>query len=131
MWGYGRLARAQQLASTARIQVSARQPLLYAALAFAGGLWAGKHMWRPPNWWVVAALVFVCCAIYLLRRRKLAASALALGAVFAGALTIQVRGSYSEEPLRLGNGEEAVVIAHVIGEGDLQAGRAGIMAPEN
>jgi len=126
VWGYGRLARAQQLASTARIQVSARQPLLYAALAFAGGLWAGKHMWRPPNWWVVAALVFVCCAIYLLRRRKLVASALALGAVCAaGALTIQVRGSYSEEPLRLGNGEEVVVIAHVIGEGDLKQDAPG------
>ena len=126
MWGYGRLARAQQLASTARIQVSARQPLLYAALAFAGGLWAGKHMWRPPNWWVIAALVFVCCAIYLLRRRKLVASALALGAVCAaGALTIQVRGSYSEEPLRLGNGEEVVVIAHVIGEGDLKQDAPG------
>ena len=74
-------------------------------------------MWRPPNWSVVAALVFVCCAIYLLRRRTLAASALALGALFAeGALTMQVRGSYSEAPLRLGNGEEVVVIAHVIAE---------------
>ena len=83
-------------------------------------------MWRPPNWWVAAALVFVCCAIYFLRRRTLAASALALAALFAtGALTMQVRGSYSEKPLRLGNGEEVVVVAHVIGEGDLQQDAPG------
>src|SRR5437660_5212093 len=83
-------------------------------------------MWRPPNWWVAAALVFVCCAIYFLRRRTLTASALALGALFVtGALTMQVRGSYSEAPLRLGNGEEVVVIAHVIAEGDLQQDAPG------
>jgi hypothetical protein len=63
--------------------------LLYAALAFAGGLWMGKYIWRPPTWWVVAAVTFLCCAIYLLRRRTLAAAFLSLGAIFiAGTLTI-------------------------------------------
>ena len=127
MCGDRRLARpAESFASEARTQLSARQPLLYAALAFAGGLWAGKYMWRPPTWWVVAALVFVCCATYLLRRRAMAAFALAFGAIFAtGALTMQVRGPYSEEPLRLGNGAEVVVTARVIAEGDLQQDSPG------
>jgi competence protein ComEC len=125
--GNGHLARpAAPLSSAARNQISARQPLLYAAVAFSGGLCAGKFMWRPPSWWVVASLVFVCCAIYLLRRRALAASALALGTIFtAGALTIQVRGHYSQEVLSLGNGEEVVVTAHVIAEGELQQDTPG------
>ncbi len=121
VWGDGRLARpATSLPAAARNQLSARQPLLYAALAFAAGLWAGKYMWRPPSWSVVAALVFLCCAVHLLRRRTLAASALALGAVFAAAaLTIQVRGSSLAKALILGNGE-VTVTAHVITEGEVQ-----------
>ncbi len=127
MWGDRRLARpAESFASATRTQLSARQPLLYAALAFAICLWAGKYMWRPPSWWVVAAVVFVCCAVCLLRRRTLATAALALGGIFAaGALTIQVRGPYSQAALRLGNAEEVVVTAHVSAEGDLRQDAPG------
>jgi hypothetical protein len=75
-------------------QLSPRQPLLWAALSFAGGLWAGKYLWRPPSWWVIAALVFAASAACLLRQRALAPRALVLSAVFlTGALTIQVHGS--------------------------------------
>ena len=119
-WRDGRLARAAPPVPAARTQASTRQPLLYAASAFAGGVWAGEYVWRPPVWWVIAAIVFGCCAIYLLRRRSFAASVLVLGAIFAGgALTIQVRGASSTPTPNLGDGEQVVVTAHVIAEGEL------------
>jgi competence protein ComEC len=96
--------------------------LLWAALSFAGGLWAGKYLWRPPSWWVIAALVCVASAVYLLKRRDLAPRALALAAVFlAGALTIQVRGSGNPGTVWLGDGEQVFVTAHVIAEGNVQS----------
>jgi hypothetical protein len=33
-----------------RVQLSPRQPLLYAALSFAAGILLGTHVWRPPLW---------------------------------------------------------------------------------
>ncbi len=96
--------------------------MLWAALAFAGGLWAGKFLWRPASWWVVAALACAASAAYLLKRRMLAARTLALTAIFlVGCLTIQVRGSRDSEPVWLGDGGEAFVTAHVIAEGNVQA----------
>src|SRR5262249_4933076 len=68
-------------------------PMLYAALAFASGRAAGRHMWRPSSWWIVAAFVLIVGSIYYLRRRGWAALTLSLCALFcAGALTIPVRG---------------------------------------
>ncbi len=110
-----------------RMQVSARQPLLWAALAFAAGLWAGRYVWRPPSWWVIAAFVFSASATYFLRRRTLASSVLVFGAIFAaGALTIQIRGPRAGGPHPwFGNGEEVLVIAHVTAEGNLQSDGPG------
>jgi len=109
------------------MQVSARQPLLWAALAFAAGLWAGRYVWRPPSWWVIAAFVFSASATYFLRRRTLASSVLVFGAIFAaGALTIQIRGPRAGEPHPwFGNGEEVLVTAHVTAEGNLQSDGPG------
>jgi competence protein ComEC len=108
--------------ATAKTESPPRQPLLWAALAFAGGLWAGKYLWRPPSWWVIAALVCAASAGYLLQRRATAPRALALAAVFlAGALTIQVRGAGDSGPVWLGDGEPVFVTAHVIAEGNLQS----------
>ena len=99
-----------------------RQPLLWAALSFACGLWAGKYLWRPPSWWVIAALVCAASAAYLLKRRVLAPRALALAAVFlVGVLTIQVRGAGDSGQVWLGDGEPVFVTAHVIVEGNVQA----------
>jgi competence protein ComEC len=110
-----------------RLQVSARQPLLWAALAFAAGLWAGRYLWRPPSWWVIAAFVFSASATYFLRRRTLASSVLVFGAIFAaGALTVQIRGPRAGGPHPwFGNGEEVLVTAHVTAEGNLQSDGPG------
>lgn len=99
-----------------------RQPLLWEAVSFAGGLSAGKFLWRPPSWWVIAALVCAASAAYLLKRRVMPARGLALAAVFlAGSLAIQLRGSGGPEPVWLGDGEGVFVTAHVIAEGNVQA----------
>jgi competence protein ComEC len=99
-----------------------RQPLFWAALSFAGGLWAGKYLWRPPSWWVIAALVCAASAGYLLKRRVLAPRGLTLAAVFlVGVLTIQVRAVGDSGAGWLGDGEPVFVTAHVIAEGNVQA----------
>ena len=103
-----------------RTHVSARQPLLYAALAFAAGLCAGKYAWRPASWWVIAAVVFLCSAIYFLQRCDWAALGLCFAAIlFAGALTVQVRGTSAPPVPGFGN-DELAITAHVTHEGELQ-----------
>jgi competence protein ComEC len=47
-----------------------RQPLLWAALAFAGGIALGARFWRPAPWWLAAAAIFAVaaarfCVLYL------------------------------------------------------------------
>jgi competence protein ComEC len=105
-----------------RTQLSARQPIFWAALFFSVGIVAGKYLWRPPSWWVFAAIVFLASAICLPKKRTVSPTILVFAAlVAAGALSIQLRRiSASEQPLWLGNGE-VLVTAHVISEGDIQS----------
>ena len=41
-----------------------RQPLLWAAGAYAGGIAVGARMWRPAVWWLAAAVVFALAAAW-------------------------------------------------------------------
>ncbi len=96
-----------------------RQPMLWAALAFACGLFTGQFMWRPPLWWVVAAVMFTLSAAYFLRRRIYLAIGLGWAVLFLfGALTIQVHKPASADLSALPtDGHEVIVTAHVIKEG--------------
>jgi competence protein ComEC len=99
-----------------------RQPVLWAALAYAGGIFVGHYAWRPPLWWLVAGLVFGSAAVYFLNRRARMGIALALSSLFVfGALTIQAGSPASDEiaDAALGDGQDVVVTAHVIREGSL------------
>ena len=99
-----------------------RQPLLWAALFYAGGIFVGHYAWRPPSWWLIAGLVFAFSAVYYLRRRAPVGMVLALASLFAlGALTIQSGTPASDEIVdpSLGDGEDVVVTAHVVREGSL------------
>jgi competence protein ComEC len=99
-----------------------RQPLLWAALVYAGGIFVGHYAWRPPLWWLIAGLVFGCSAVYFLRRRARIGIALALSSLFVfGALAIQSGGPASDEiaDASLGDGQDVVVTAHVVREGSL------------
>ena len=71
-----------------------RQPVFWAALAFAAGILLGSYAWRPPLWWIAAAAAFLGAAAYFLRRRFAAAVALALGAFMClGALSAELAGA--------------------------------------
>jgi competence protein ComEC len=92
------------------------------ALAFASGLTIGQHAWRPPVWWIVAAAQCLMSGLWLLRRRVFWAYLLGLAAIFTiGALTVQVRRNASVSVIpQLANGQEVLVTAHVIAEGNLR-----------
>jgi competence protein ComEC len=102
--------------------------MLWAALAYAGGVFVGHYAWRPALWWLVAGLVFGCSAGYFLRRRARIGIALALSSLFVfGALTIQAEGPASDEIANpsVGDGQDVVVTAHVIREGSVLRKGAG------
>jgi competence protein ComEC len=120
-----------------------RQPMMWAAMAYAAGIVAGVYLWRPMLWWVVAAVAFVLAAAYFAGRRCGLGWALALGAFFlTGALYIQAReaaprtfptlsqktrqgwGNPSESGIRpYADGQELQITAHVTRDGRWQ--RAG------
>ncbi len=104
-----------------RLRQPARQPLLWASLAFAAGIVSGVYIWRPPTWWLLAAICFSAFAVYFVRRRAWIASLLGWSALFAaGALTIQVHASIDSGSSRLlafADAREVQVTAHVKAEG--------------
>ena len=109
-----------------------RQPLFWAALAFALGLWTGVRTWRPPSWWVIALLAFVFAALWFRAQRAWLAKALSLGAWFLlGAFLIQVRGQSPDKLQRdasriltVADGQEVTLTARVLREGYARAAGA-------
>jgi competence protein ComEC len=97
--------------------------MLWAALAYGGGIVTGFYVWRPPLWWLVAAVAFFWSAAYLRRQRTRAAFALVLLALsVTGALVMQVQvpeESDGTNVLAFADGQDVVVTAHVIKEGNL------------
>src|SRR6202142_734977 len=94
--------------SPSRSSSANRQPLLWAALAFAGGIAAGVYAWRPALWWLLVIVLFGMFGAWFTRRREWAAFALGLAAICAAAaLAIQVRSpaGTGSTLLPLGNGE--------------------------
>jgi competence protein ComEC len=97
--------------------------MLWAAVAYAGGIVTGFYAWRPALWWLIAAGVFCASAAFFLRRRAIAAFALGLSALFVtAALTMQVHAP--ENPsnadiLAFADGRDLFITAHVIKEGNL------------
>jgi competence protein ComEC len=116
-----------------------RQPMFWAALAYALGVVFGFYEWRPASWWIVACVAFAAASIYFLHRRAgpgrtasgrvWLAGSLALGVLFlAGALHIQLRRvstplDNSIQPFTGGN--EVEIIAHITRDGRMQQGSFG------
>jgi len=105
-----------------------RQPVFWAALAFAAGILLGSYAWRPPLWWIAAAAAFLGAATYFLRRRFAAAVALALGAfVCLGALSVEL-ASAAGDPNELAAFCErgpVTVTGHLLRDGTLRQGAFG------
>jgi competence protein ComEC len=98
----------------------ARQPLLWAALAFSLGIWIGARAWRPATWWIIAVAAFVPAACWFLSRRAWLAKGLSLVTwCLLGALLIQIRSPAVGDSriFALANGRELTITAHVTREG--------------
>ena len=97
--------------------------MLWASVAYAGGIVTGHNVWRPPLWWLIAAIVFLASAAFFLRSRAKAAFALGFAALFvAGAWTMQIRtpNNHDADILAFADGRDVIVTAHVVKEGMLQ-----------
>lgn len=103
--------------------------MLWAAVAYAGGIVTGFYVWRPSLWWLTAAIVSSASGAYFLRHCARAAFALGLSTLFVtGALTMQVRAPENRgdaEILAFADGRDLIVTAHVIREGNLQNKSSG------
>jgi competence protein ComEC len=103
--------------------------MLWAALAYGGGIVAGVYVWRPPLWWLAATIVFSASAMYFRRRRARAAFALGLSALFVtGTLMMQGRAPKNQDNtgvLTFADGRDVMVTAHVTKEGNLRARSPG------
>ncbi len=113
------MKRATKTPSPGKAPKAARQPLLWAAFFYAGGILFGFYAWRPPLWWVLAGAVFAAASTYFLRRRPRAAGILALGMLFlVGALSIQA--ATPPDPgaaiLAYADGREVPLVAHITKE---------------
>ena len=106
-----------------------RQPMLWAASAYATGIVAGTYLWHPAALWIAATTTFLLAGLYFLHRRKWLAAALAVGIFFlAGALHIQLRGSTTPLDTSLQpftDGRLVEMTAHVTHEGGLREGGPG------
>ena len=98
--------------------------MLWGAVAFAGGLFAGNCCVRLPAVWILAAFVCAISGIHFLRRRVPAAFAMALCLLFVGgALLIQLHTGADSTKTDLAQftaGSDVVVIGHVKKEGTVQ-----------
>ena len=124
-----------------------REPLFYAALAYAGGILLGDRCWRPMFWWLAAAGGFVVAALVFVVGREspdvsceeVGYRALARGLrihfplacvllafVALGALNVRARNSTEGRPdlRRFMNGREVIVNGYVLRDGTLRGSGA-------
>ena len=101
-----------------------RQPMLWGAVAYAGGIIVGVHAWRPPLWWVLATFALILCAVYFRSRRPAFAWILAMAMLlFAGALHVQIRSGSTRLDTTIQNfadRQPVQIVAHVIRDGRLR-----------
>jgi hypothetical protein len=101
-----------------------RQPMLWGAVSYAGGITVGVHAWRPPLWWVLATFALILCAVYFRSRRPAFAWILAMAMLlFAGAVHVQIRSGSNRLDTTIQNfadRQPVQIVAHVTRDGRLR-----------
>jgi competence protein ComEC len=101
-----------------------RQPMLWAAVAYAAGIIVGIHEWRPALWWIIAGTAFILAAAYFAKRSSGLGWTLALGAFFvAGAFHIQARATLNRLDSSIqpfADRQELEIAGYVIRDGRMQ-----------
>ena len=112
-----------------------RQPLLWAACAFACGILVARYCWRPAAWWAIAAYVLMLAAAVLVFRRnarfrdRAGHYAALFALVAAGALAGHARGEDHIDALCIqpyARGQEVRVTGHVMRDGVLHGARQSV-----
>jgi competence protein ComEC len=102
-----------------------REPMLWAAVAYALGIIAGVYLWRPALWWVLAGLAFAGAASYFASRRSKFGWLLALSAfLLAGAVHVQLRHSairLDTSVTPYAHGEPLELTGHIVRDGRVQS----------
>jgi competence protein ComEC len=108
--------------SFSTVTAATRQPLLYAALAFAAGIASGGYVWRPPLWFIVAIVVFAAAGGYWIRNRPFLARLMGHAVLFwLGCFSIQVRPPAAFPDIaNFSDGNEVVITGHVVRAGILR-----------
>lgn len=103
---------------------SARQPMLWAAVAYALGIIAGRYVRSPAAMSIIAVISFLGAGLYFIRKRVWFAKTLILGAFFfVGAVHIQFRTASVARHTSLdalADGRPLTVTAHVTRDGRLR-----------
>jgi competence protein ComEC len=103
--------------------------MLWVAAAYAVGIVAGVHAWRPAAWWTVATLTFAAAAGYFAGRRSGLGWMIALASLLlAGALHVQLRDaspSLDTSIQTFADRQQVEIIGHVKRDGRIQPGGFG------
>jgi len=93
--------------------------MLWAALAFGGGIVFSRYAWRPPGWWLIALIgAIVGAIVFAGRQRRLAPVLAMIGLVGLGAIAGSVRTAAVFPPeLAPFDGKQALVTGYVVAEG--------------
>lgn len=106
-----------------RPRFAERQPLLWVALAYTVGVYAGTYSAWSPVCWLATAVVFAIVSLFISRRGPTVSRLIGLTAVVAAAAFI-VKMRPAPDPgnavLPYANRQEIEVTAHVIREGNWQ-----------
>lgn len=97
-----------------------RQPLLWAAFAYAAGTALSAHIWRPATWWFATIFIFLVGAAFWTRKRPRCAQIFALLALASLAVVAPQLHSITYTTYKLpGSDSEVTISAHVVAEGEV------------
>ncbi|HWF90795.1 MAG TPA: ComEC/Rec2 family competence protein [Terriglobales bacterium] len=100
-----------------------RQPMAWAALAFALGILGGTYISRLPDWWLAAGVIAAFASLLFRERGAALARSFCLIAVFTvAAFMVELRPTLNPGTgiLPYSNHQSVTIVAHVVREGDWQ-----------